>query len=288
MLGYQGDLLVPSFKTAGLGPETDHLSPSYDLLKKGPFFTRSWASRNKIARSSILGPASNFHRGHLPTSSWSSYQALRVIVSCKEDAKLACRVSMSSLIDSICSGGGTDGGVDGEGDLDLLRDEDGKSDGCGEYDDVKSDGGDDNDGISDGDLLSQLTGKGMASRITVYIFAKGNKYEGIGKGGIVYTCIALKVHNAVRILLLKLILACPRKLWDSPRVPSNRDDRNADLLQPLDISIHNFHGFFNEILRMISRTHIQTSTQSLLERLAEMRCKSAITVRYDRDQHSMS
>ncbi|GJV37685.1 RNA-directed DNA polymerase, eukaryota [Tanacetum coccineum] len=51
-------LLVPSFETAGLRPETDHLSPSYDLLKKGSFFTRSWASRNKIARSSILGPAS--------------------------------------------------------------------------------------------------------------------------------------------------------------------------------------------------------------------------------------
>ncbi|GKB63004.1 hypothetical protein Tco_0919190 [Tanacetum coccineum] len=58
MLGYHGDLLVPSFETAGLRPETDHLSPSYDLLKKGSFFTRSWASRNKIARSSILGPAS--------------------------------------------------------------------------------------------------------------------------------------------------------------------------------------------------------------------------------------
>ncbi|GKE41586.1 hypothetical protein Tco_1468870, partial [Tanacetum coccineum] len=46
---------------AGLGPETDYLSPSYDLLNKGPFFTRSWASRNKMARSSILGPASLAH-----------------------------------------------------------------------------------------------------------------------------------------------------------------------------------------------------------------------------------
>ncbi|GJV03286.1 hypothetical protein Tco_1336855 [Tanacetum coccineum] len=52
--------VLSSFETAGLRPETDHLSPSYDLLKKGSFFTRSWASRNKIARSSILGPASNF------------------------------------------------------------------------------------------------------------------------------------------------------------------------------------------------------------------------------------
>ncbi|GKG62228.1 hypothetical protein Tco_0632132, partial [Tanacetum coccineum] len=63
-------------------------------------------------------------------------------------SKLACRVSMSSLVDSICSscdgtavggGGGGDGdtndGSGGKGDKDLLRDEDGKSDGGGEYDD---------------------------------------------------------------------------------------------------------------------------------------------------------
>ncbi|GJV11943.1 hypothetical protein Tco_1353484 [Tanacetum coccineum] len=57
--------------------------------------------------------------------------------------------SMLSLTDLICSGGGgtavgsgddvTGDGSDGEGDLDLLRDEGGKSD-----------GGNDNDGISDG------------------------------------------------------------------------------------------------------------------------------------------
>ncbi|GJU63528.1 3-methyl-2-oxobutanoate hydroxymethyltransferase 1, mitochondrial [Tanacetum coccineum] len=56
--GYHGVLLIPSFETVGLGPETDYLSPSYDLLNKGHFFTRSWASRNKMARSSILGSAS--------------------------------------------------------------------------------------------------------------------------------------------------------------------------------------------------------------------------------------
>ncbi|GKD66445.1 hypothetical protein Tco_1308553 [Tanacetum coccineum] len=38
-------------------------------------------------------------------------------------------------------GGGTAGGCSGEGDLDLLRDNDGKSDGGGEDDDSKSDGG---------------------------------------------------------------------------------------------------------------------------------------------------
>ncbi|GKB79675.1 hypothetical protein Tco_0946570 [Tanacetum coccineum] len=41
MLGYHGDLLVPSFETAGLRPETDHLSPT---------------------RSSILWPASPTHK----------------------------------------------------------------------------------------------------------------------------------------------------------------------------------------------------------------------------------
>ncbi|GJU83545.1 hypothetical protein Tco_1285910 [Tanacetum coccineum] len=71
------------------------------------------------------------------------------------DAKLARKVSMSSPTDSICSGGGdgsgdgdTDGSSDGEGNLDLLRDKDGKCNGGGEDDDRKSDGGD-NDGISD-------------------------------------------------------------------------------------------------------------------------------------------
>ncbi|GJT13739.1 hypothetical protein Tco_0860781 [Tanacetum coccineum] len=74
-----------------------------------------------------------------------------VIVSCMAYAKLTRRVSMSFPTDSICSdGGGTAvGGGYGEGDLDLLRDKDGKSDGDSEDDDGKSDGGDDNDGISD-------------------------------------------------------------------------------------------------------------------------------------------
>ncbi|GJW10760.1 zf-CCHC domain-containing protein [Tanacetum coccineum] len=77
---------------------------------------------------------------------------------------------MSSPTDSIYYGGGgttvgggdgdTDDGSDGEGDLDLLRDKDGKSDGGGEDDDVKSDGGDDNDGISDGNEDGKSDGGG--------------------------------------------------------------------------------------------------------------------------------
>nr|GEU33253.1 hypothetical protein [Tanacetum cinerariifolium] len=65
--------------------------------------------------------------------------------------------SMSSSTDLICSGGGgttvvggdgdTYDGSHGEGYLDLLRDEDGKSDGGGENDDVKSDGSDNNDDV---------------------------------------------------------------------------------------------------------------------------------------------
>ncbi|GJW41554.1 hypothetical protein Tco_0067399 [Tanacetum coccineum] len=53
MFGYHGVLLVPSFETAGRGPETDYLSPSYALLNKEIFFTRSWASRNKMALSLV-------------------------------------------------------------------------------------------------------------------------------------------------------------------------------------------------------------------------------------------
>nr|GEV56880.1 hypothetical protein [Tanacetum cinerariifolium] len=56
---------------------------------------------------------------------------------------------MSSLTDSIRSGDGgiAASGSDGEGDLGLLRDEDGKSDGDGKDDDGKSgSGGEDNDG----------------------------------------------------------------------------------------------------------------------------------------------
>ncbi|GKB66121.1 hypothetical protein Tco_0927533 [Tanacetum coccineum] len=93
-----------------------------------------------------------------------------------EDAKLALRVTMSSPTDSISSGGGgtTAGGGDGsgdsgsgdgdtgsgdsdtdssdggEGDLGLLRDKDGKSDGGGEDDDGKSNGVEYDYGKSDG------------------------------------------------------------------------------------------------------------------------------------------
>ncbi|GJV27771.1 hypothetical protein Tco_0889069 [Tanacetum coccineum] len=86
----------------------------------------------------------------------------RVIVSSMADVKLVHKVSMSTPTDSIWSGGGgtaigggggdgdTDDGSDVEGDLDLLQDKDGKSDGGGEDDDVKSDGSGNNDGISYG------------------------------------------------------------------------------------------------------------------------------------------
>nr|GEY24925.1 hypothetical protein [Tanacetum cinerariifolium] len=59
------------------------------------------------------------------------------------------------------------GPSDGEGDLDLLRDEDSKSDGGGEDDDVKSDGGDDNDGkvvISFSELDMMINGANIPAR----------------------------------------------------------------------------------------------------------------------------
>ncbi|GJX56085.1 hypothetical protein Tco_0285982 [Tanacetum coccineum] len=110
------------------------------------------------------------------------------------DSKLARRVSMSSPTDSIYYGGGgnavcggagdTDDDSDGEGDLDILRDEDGKSDGGGEDDDgVKSDGGDDNDGkvvisSSESDMMTNgantpargvVAGKGVRRGVVVVL-----------------------------------------------------------------------------------------------------------------------
>ncbi|GJT43528.1 hypothetical protein Tco_0952243 [Tanacetum coccineum] len=80
MFGYHGVLLVPSFETTGLGPETDYLSPSYDVLNKGSFFTRSWASRNKMTRSSILGPASLFYL-------WRSFSTLGRIRAFEQETR---------------------------------------------------------------------------------------------------------------------------------------------------------------------------------------------------------
>ncbi|GJT95557.1 hypothetical protein Tco_1091075 [Tanacetum coccineum] len=54
MFVYYGVLLVASFKSAGLGPETESSSPSYATLKKPLFFTRSWDSKNKWADASFV------------------------------------------------------------------------------------------------------------------------------------------------------------------------------------------------------------------------------------------
>ncbi|GJY62268.1 hypothetical protein Tco_0462925, partial [Tanacetum coccineum] len=49
------------------------------------------------------------------------------------------------------------------------------------------------------------------------------------------------IGEEVWILLLKLIFTFPCELRASPRVTSNLEDGNAALLQPLDLTIHNFH-----------------------------------------------
>nr|GEZ97216.1 hypothetical protein [Tanacetum cinerariifolium]GFA06671.1 hypothetical protein [Tanacetum cinerariifolium] len=93
------------------------------------------------------------------------------------DAKLARRVSMFSPTNlTFSSVGGTTVGYgeydthdcsDGEGDLDLLQDEDGKSNGSGKDDDVKSGGGDHNDGIFDGCNGWQVDGDAALHRSMV-------------------------------------------------------------------------------------------------------------------------
>ncbi|MFS7998505.1 hypothetical protein Hanom_Chr12g01154631 [Helianthus anomalus] len=51
-------LLVSSFDLTGRTPKTETRSQSYTSFRKSSLDARSWASRNVMARSSTLGPAS--------------------------------------------------------------------------------------------------------------------------------------------------------------------------------------------------------------------------------------
>ncbi|GJS51064.1 hypothetical protein Tco_0624426 [Tanacetum coccineum] len=55
------------------------------------------------------------------------------------------------------------------------------------------------------------------------------------------------VDEEVQILAAELIFLFPRELWTSFRVLSNFDNGNAALLQPLDLSVHDFHGLFHKV-----------------------------------------
>ncbi|GJZ93950.1 retrovirus-related pol polyprotein from transposon TNT 1-94 [Tanacetum coccineum] len=59
------------------------------------------------------------------------------------------------------------------------------------------------------------------------------------------------VDEEVRILAAELIFTFPRELWTSSRVPSNLDNRDVALLQPLELSVHDFHGLFHEVKLII-------------------------------------
>nr|GEX79444.1 ribonuclease H-like domain-containing protein [Tanacetum cinerariifolium] len=50
----------------------------------------------------------------------------------------------------------------------------------------------------------------------------------------------------------------------SPRVPSDLDNWNAALLQPFDFTMHNFHGFFNEVEFIINVYFIRRNYQRLI------------------------
>ncbi|MFS7953335.1 hypothetical protein Hanom_Chr07g00617311 [Helianthus anomalus] len=50
--------LVSNFDLTGRTPKTETRSQSYASFCKSPLEARSWASRNVMARSSTLGPAS--------------------------------------------------------------------------------------------------------------------------------------------------------------------------------------------------------------------------------------
>nr|GEV40946.1 hypothetical protein [Tanacetum cinerariifolium] len=59
---------------------------------------------------------------------------------------------------------------------------------------------------------------------------------------------------------VKRALSAKLKTWTSFRVPSNLDNENMALLQPLDFTIHDFCWFFNQVkliinLYFIKRNH---------------------------------
>ncbi|GJU90499.1 hypothetical protein Tco_1302922 [Tanacetum coccineum] len=59
MGGYSGVRLVFLFDLSGYGPQTDLRIENYGCFTEALFFTRSWASKNKSAHSSIFGPPSD-------------------------------------------------------------------------------------------------------------------------------------------------------------------------------------------------------------------------------------
>nr|GEW18932.1 putative reverse transcriptase domain-containing protein [Tanacetum cinerariifolium] len=71
------------------------------------------------------------------------------------------------------------------------------------------------------------------------------------------------IGKEVRILLLELIFTFPCELRTSPRVPSNFDNGNAALLQPLNFTIHNFHWFFDEKVLADDLTTLSSRTKPI-------------------------
>ncbi|GKF57952.1 hypothetical protein Tco_0171489, partial [Tanacetum coccineum] len=66
-----------------------------------------------------------------------------------------------------------------------------------------------------------------------------------------------EIGEEMRILLLELIFESSRELGTSSRFPSNLDNRDTTLLQPLDFTIHDLHEFFNEVELIINFYFIQ-------------------------------
>ncbi|GJV96813.1 hypothetical protein Tco_1548390 [Tanacetum coccineum] len=61
----------------------------------------------------------------------------------------------------------------------------------------------------------------------------------------------------MRVLFLHLVFTLPRKLRTSPRVPTYLDNRNAALLQTLDLTVHDLDRLFNEVKVIVNLDFIQ-------------------------------
>ncbi|GKD04313.1 hypothetical protein Tco_1179287, partial [Tanacetum coccineum] len=70
-----------------------------------------------------------------------------------------------------------------------------------------------------------------------------------------------EVGEEVWVFATELVFTIPCKPQTSSRVPSNLDDRNVALLQPLDLSVHNIYRLFSEMEFVVNLDFFQRNNE---------------------------
>nr|GFC51759.1 hypothetical protein [Tanacetum cinerariifolium] len=68
----------------------------------------------------------------------------------------------------------------------------------------------------------------------------------------------------MRVLFLHVVLTLPRKLMTSPSVPAYLDNRDPTLLQTLELMVHDYDRFFNEVECVVNLDFIQRYSKSFV------------------------